>query len=93
MEVMDATRAVTVGDHVLKPAPQIKVDEMEHYVQQVFDAIGYSEAWVSDQSAISDFPLTEDDCSAATLNLGVPVFLNDLLVDVAQRLRDKAPEQ
>jgi hypothetical protein len=47
-----------------------------------------SHVFVSDESTMGDFPLDEDGVADMSLELGVPVGLSDLFIDVCKRLHE-----
>lgn len=92
-EVLDTMREVAPEGVVLEAAEDGQVEALGPYVQRVLDVVGFPTAWVSDLSCVGDFPVDEDDCQEFARTLGVPVALDDYLVEVARRLQDKDPEQ
>jgi hydroxymethylpyrimidine pyrophosphatase-like HAD family hydrolase len=70
-----------------------RVSDLDKFVGQVLQAIndicgaGVG-AWVSDESCISDFPISKTNIKKLQDILMVPVEVNDYIVDVAQRLKD-----
>jgi hypothetical protein len=59
------------------------------YVMRVLAAAGFETAYVTDQSRLEHFPLDETDRLRMEEELGVPLALEELVVVVAQRLKDK----
>jgi hypothetical protein len=58
------------------------------YVDQVLQAIGYPEAYVTEGSMVGDFPLGVEDLKPIQEKLGVPVSLHDYVLDVAKRVKE-----
>jgi hypothetical protein len=56
----------------------------------VLNALGHSEALVTDLSTIGDFGLDGDKRSAASAKLGVALLDDDYIYEIARRLRDQA---
>ena len=51
------------------------------------DLFGLEDIWVSDASQVGDFRLSAGDLAALEARLGVRVASDDLIVNVASRLR------
>jgi len=66
-----------------------EVDKFEVEINKILAAIGYFNAWISDQSMIADFPLGRDDLKRAEETLGVDVDYKDTFVEIAKRMRGK----
>lgn len=71
----------TNGDIKFAPQDWVKVYEKE--IQMVLDAVGHPEAWVSDESMLSDFgkpigPIAE--------KLGIKISPSDYIWEIAARL-------
>jgi len=68
-------------------APQDEVGFMQDDIDKILRALGFepNECLVSDESRIGDFPA--DSYRGLEEKLRVPVAVNDLLVDVARRMR------
>jgi hypothetical protein len=77
-----------------EPAPADRVAQYRAEIDRILDALGHSEALVTDESMVSDFPIRhEDDGPSLTelrIDLGVRVRRHDRLVDIAQRMRAHA---
>lgn len=71
-------------------ASTVLVDALESYVEQVLNALGHPEALVTDLSTIGDFGLDDDEHIAASAKLGVTLSDDDLIYEIARRLRDQA---
>jgi len=74
-------------------APKYKVDQLVGYIEIVLEALGHSEALVTDESTIWDFhPLKKDQAEwLKKINdkLGFEVSLKDRLWEVAEQVRAK----
>jgi hypothetical protein len=77
-------------------APQDRVDALEPYIEKVLEALGHPEAFVTDESHISDFkdhfaPKEEQETWLPNLSekLGLSIGLRDPIVDVALQLKRK----
>jgi len=77
-------------------APSDQVDDLEHWVDVVLEAIGYPEAFVTNESCFSDFqpfPSTREEMQEwhvdiqAKLGLEFPLQ-GTFLVDLARQVRD-----
>lgn len=75
-------------------APQDLIQSLGPYVQRVLDAIGHPEAFVSDESWVSDFDpfeASEEEVQAyydeIGQKLGFPVTGKDTIYGLAARLR------
>lgn len=80
-------------------ASRERIGFLQPYAQEILDAIGFGDAWVSDQSAFADF-WEDPDASAAgprrglhalrlaaaSAKLGIPLRKHDLVYEAAQRL-------
>jgi hypothetical protein len=77
-----------------EPAPANCVAQYRAEIDTILEALGHPEAFVTDESMVSDFPLRNDDdgpsLTELRIDLGVRVRRDDLLVDVAQRMREAA---
>lgn len=63
------------------------------WVDDVLEAIGRPEAFVSDGSMVDDFRLSHEEMLELSLRLDLEVSRFDYIVDVAERLREKSNEQ
>lgn len=77
-------------------ASQDNVDKFEKEVSVVLKALGYTEYLVTDESAVSDFlPFSahREKCfnkfKKKMNSIGVEVNKNDMIIDVAKRIKDK----
>ena len=68
-------------------APDDRARLLEPYVDKVLDAIGIDVLYLSDQSAICDFGLDEEEIARISAALGIPVDRCDYIVDLAERLK------
>lgn len=74
-------------------APDDRIGYLQVWVDQAMEVIcrlsgipGY--VFISDESSVLDFPLEEKDLSRLSKELGVEVKRDDLIVDVAQRMKN-----
>lgn len=67
-------------------APQDSIYRYPDKIDAILDAIGIRNAWLSDQSAVSDFLLNEDACAVIADKLGISVSPDDLIVDLVERM-------
>lgn len=65
-----------------------RISYLEPWVDQVMKAICPDYLFISDESSIGDFEVEEEGLPALSKELGVPVKMRDLIVDVAQRMKD-----
>lgn len=77
------------ADGRIELASTVLVDALESYVELVLNALGHSEALVTDLSTIGDFGLDDDECSAASDRLGVVLSDDDYVYEIARGLRDQ----
>lgn len=75
----DQGMTIVIGD-------QQKVSVMYGEVLEVLRALGFEEAFVTDESMIGDFPLDEDELAHASAELGVLISRSDYLHEVAGRI-------
>lgn len=80
----------TAQDGRIELASTVLVDTVESYIDLVLNALNHPEALVTDLSTIGHFGLDDDERSAASSTLGVPLSDADYIIEVAQRLRNKA---
>jgi hypothetical protein len=57
------------------------------HVDRVLQALGHPEAWMSDESQVADFALTEEALAQARMALGISVDPEDHLYALAYRLK------
>jgi hypothetical protein len=81
------------ADGRIELAPTVLVDALESYVELVLNALGHSEALVTDLSRIGDLGLDDDERSAASVQLGLILSDDDYIYEIARRLRYQAQEQ
>lgn len=65
-----------------------RISYLQTWVDQVMEVVCPEYLFISDESSIGDFPLDEEDLPRLRKELGVDVKLTDLIVDVAQRMKD-----
>ena len=73
-------------------ASQTKISKLGPYTQFVTDVIAkmtHIDCWISDESMLGDFPV-EGKMRKLRKKLGVPIKSSDLIVDVAQRVKEQA---
>lgn len=87
-----ARRALEGG---LKLADASEVERLAPYVAQIVRALGHEEAWVSDESMISDFGDGPAELERAARELGVPVRPESYVFRLAESLakRDRRPRR
>lgn len=61
-------------------------DSLEPEIGFLMDAMGVEALFISDESRLSDFGLSESETSRLANSLGIEIFRKDLIVDVALRL-------
>lgn len=88
------TAQAAATDGSVKRAPREQVAAIEELVLRVLEALakasgesGIAKAWVSDLSSVGDFGLGAGPLAKASALLQVELSQQDLLVDVARRLR------
>jgi hypothetical protein len=93
---MNSPIAVTRGDGTPAPMPEMKTiefapsDECQRYaleVDEVLEACGHPEAWVTDESQVGDM-ITTEGAQKAARKLGIGVREADYIWEVAKRLRE-----
>jgi hypothetical protein len=67
------------ADERIELTSTVLVDAVESYVELVLNALGHPAASVTDLSTIGDFGLDDDERSAASDRLGVPLSDADYL--------------
>lgn len=65
-----------------------RIGYLQTWVDQIMGAICPEYLFISDESGIGDFDVEDEDLPRLSKELGVPVKLGDLIVDVAQRMKD-----
>jgi hypothetical protein len=72
--------------YTVETAPQDELAPVpEEAVQRVLDALGHPEAFVTDESTVSDF-VSNRQCRRVSATLGISVTVHDRIVDLALRL-------
>jgi hypothetical protein len=75
-------------------APTDRVAQYRPEINRILQALGHPDAWVTDESRVSDFPMRDDDDGPSLtelwIDLGLRVRQDDRLVDLAQRMREAA---
>ena len=66
-----------------------RIGYLQTWVDQVMEAVCPEYIFISDESSIGDFPPEDEDLPRISKELGVDVKLTDLIVDVAQRMKNK----
>ena len=96
IDAKETLAKVKIGKMKIVSAPQDKVEELQSWVDQVLGAAGHPEAYVTDESLISDFvsifaEKDEKEKRAKDISnkLGVSVKSEDCIIKIAERLRDK----
>jgi|RhiMetdeSRZDD1v2_1073273.scaffolds.fasta_scaffold3681592_2 hypothetical protein len=79
------------GKRRWKLASQHEIEIFRPEIDDVLAALGHPEALVTDKSRLSDFEDARDamDLVALRMRVGVPLERDDLLVDIAARMRAK----
>jgi hypothetical protein len=77
---------VAPGSIRFESAPTARVTALEAGVLRVLDAFGHPDAFVTDESRVSNFGLDEHEVRTASETLGVSIAEDELIVDVAARL-------
>ena len=67
-------------------APQNKIGDHRQQVDRILRDIGFPEAFVTDESCFSDFPLGDADYGRLSLEYGFEVGRRDRIAAVARRL-------
>jgi len=71
----------------IKMASRYSVEALEPEIRRVLDAIGFSEAFVTDYSMIGDFDLDDNEKMEAAQTLGLEAINDgDYIVDIAAKL-------
>jgi hypothetical protein len=74
-----------------EPAPGDLVRQYRPEINRILQALGHSEAFVTDESILSDFPIREEDDGPTLIELqaefGLHLCPDSRLVDIARRLR------
>lgn len=65
-----------------------RIGYLEAWVDQIMKLICPDYIFISDMSAIGDFDVEEEDMPRLSKELGVEVKITDLVVDVAQRMKN-----
>lgn len=65
-----------------------RISYLQTWVDQIMEAICPEYLFISDESSIGDFDVEEEDLPRLRKELGVDVKRTDLIVDVAQRMKD-----
>lgn len=66
-----------------------RISYLEPWVDQIMSVICPEYLLISDLSAIGDFEVEEEEMPRLAKEFGVPVKPQDLIVDVAQRMKNK----
>jgi hypothetical protein len=92
MNLKDIQKKIARGEIKIEYASRDRILALRPWVQKVLEAVGHPEAFVTNQSILSDFwPM--DKAERAVLaaeigkKLGIRVRQSDYVVDVASRLR------
>lgn len=77
--------------NIIPPQPKGRAQELRKEVSKVLGALGlFGSPWLTDIVKVGDFDQVDiDDVRHASEVLGVHVSMHDLVVDVAQRLKEK----
>jgi hypothetical protein len=96
VQEFDFSKAEKVGDRFkgkqIVLAPQDKVEELSHYIALILEAIGHSEALVTDESTIYDFSLEQDEMERAIEELEMEFTTDDYLIDIAEKMHNRDVE-
>ena len=93
----DIDKKLKEGKLGFEMAPVVKVTELEDYIQDILEAIDHEEAFVTDESQLSDFldvfgTMEDSEIALEELSNTLDIEIYDELekiVDIAQRLKDK----
>jgi hypothetical protein len=81
-------RSGPLAGRIITFATTDRVTRFEPEIDRILDALGYPEALVTDESTLGDFSLEPLEYARAEEALGLQFATNnDLLVDIAERLR------
>jgi hypothetical protein len=67
-------------------APQTQVKALKPWIRDVLEALGHPDAFISDESCVSDFGLEPKEITKISKKLGVE--FKGYIIDVAMKLRD-----
>jgi hypothetical protein len=65
-----------------------RIGYLEPWVDQIMKVVCPDYFFISDMSSIGDFDVEEGDMPMLSKELGVEVKMTDLIVDVAQRMKN-----
>jgi hypothetical protein len=86
----NCTHLQAAADGRIELVLTVLVDTLEPCVELVLSALDHPEALVTDLSTIGDFGLDDAERIAASAKLGVRLLDDDLIYEIARRLRDQA---
>ena len=92
LDMGELQRKIRSGEVKVKFAPRLHVTDLEHWVDKVLSALGFSGAMVSDMSRVSDFSPEHHYIEEASDKLGFDINEREYIYQVAQRLKDKTEE-
>jgi hypothetical protein len=88
------------SDHegrTFEPAPTDLVRQYRREITRLLEVLGHPEAFVTDESILSDFPLREEPEAPTVMEVeiatGIRVEPQHRLVDIARRMRQRAERQ
>jgi len=73
-------------------ADQERVQGLRSWVDRIMKRMGYFGAFITDETIVCDFIFDDEELEKIAADLGIEIEEGDLLVDAAQRLRDKESE-
>jgi hypothetical protein len=80
-----------------EPAPDDLVRQYRREVRQILEILGHPEAFVTEETRLSDFPLREEPDTPTVMEVeiatGIRVEPQHRLVDIARRMRQLAERQ
>ena len=86
-----------MDDQPLEPTPSDRIRQYRREIDQILGALGHPEAFVTEESTLSDFPLREEPETPTVIDIeiatGIRVKPQDRLVDIARRMRQRAERQ
>lgn len=89
-EALDKVKSLALAGEI-EFAPSDGVEALQPYVDKVLSALGFSNAWVSDESCVGDFRQDQESvewAASASEKLGMIVASGDYIVDVARRMKE-----
>jgi len=86
-----------MDQHRFESAPTDRVAQYRREITRILEVLGHPEAFVTDESILSDFPLREEPATPTVMDVqiatGIRVHPQHRLVDIARRMRQLADRQ